>query len=106
MFKQRMRRSLARAVVITFLVMSLAGSALAEEESLAVADLNKKLREAAREGDVEQVKALIASGADVDSRILDGDHTPLMRAAYRGHYEVMKILIEAGESVSTKERNI
>jgi ankyrin repeat protein len=76
------------------------------EELVAATDLNTELDRAATEGDVEQITALIASGADVDSRILDGDHTPLMRAAYRGHYEVMKILIEAGESVSTKERNI
>lgn len=73
---------------------------ISQEEPLAVADLNKALEQAATEGDVEQVKALIASGADLESRILDGEHTPLMRAAYRGHYEVMKILIEAGADIN------
>src|SRR4030042_5915210 len=72
---------------------------IAREEPMAAADLNKELGLAAGEGDVGKVKALIASGADVDSRILDGEHTPLMRAAYRGHYEVMKMLIEAGATI-------
>jgi serine/threonine-protein phosphatase 6 regulatory ankyrin repeat subunit B len=73
---------------------------IAQEESLAAADLNSELGRAAGEGDVEQVTALLASGAKVDSHALDGLHTPLMRAAYRGHYEVMKILIEAGADVN------
>lgn len=71
-----------------------------QEESMSVVDLNDELGRAAREGDVEKAKALIASGAEVDSRTLDGLHTPLMRAAYRGHYEVMKMLIDAGADVN------
>ena len=70
-----------------------------KEESKALADLNKQLPWAARTGDVEKVKELIASGADVDS-LVTGEHTPLMFAVYYGHYEVAKILIDAGADVN------
>ncbi|KAG9440221.1 hypothetical protein H6P81_020386 [Aristolochia fimbriata] len=50
---------------------------------------------AARSGDLQKVKDLIASGADVT--YFDGDGlTPLMHAAANGHAEIVKTLIEAG----------
>ena len=75
------------------------------EKSLAAAELNNELGKAARDGDAENVKALLASGAEVDSRTFDGQHTPLMLAAYRGRYEVMKLLIAAGADVNATEVN-
>ncbi len=72
---------------------------VAEEEPMAAVDLNIELGRAAQQDDVEKVKALIVSGADVNSRS-DGSHTPLMLAVYYGHYEVAKILIEAGADVN------
>ena len=63
------------------------------------AELNMELGWTAQRGDVEKVKALIVSGADVNSRS-DLSHTPLMYAVYYGHYEVAKILIEAGADVN------
>ena len=66
---------------------------------MAAADLNRELGLAAQTDDVEKVKALIVSGADVNSRH-DLSHTPLMVAAYYGHYEIAKILIEAGADVN------
>ncbi len=93
-----------KKIYMLFLVLLLAScqsvqeQKIAEEESKAAADLNRELDRAARKGDVEKVKALIVSGADVNSR--KGEHTPLMLAVYGGDYEVAKILIEAGADVN------
>ena len=78
---------------------------IAEEKSMTAAELNQALGKAARDGDVQTAKALLAAGAEVDSRAFDGQQTPLMLAAYRGHDEVMKTLIEAGAYVNATEVN-
>ncbi len=94
-----------KKIYVLFLVLLLAScqsvqeQQIAEEESMAAADLNRELGLAAQTDDVEKVKALIVSGADVNSRH-DLSHTPLMVAAYYGHYEIAKILIEAGADVN------
>jgi ankyrin repeat protein len=94
-----------KKIYVLFLVLLLAScqsvqeQQIAEEESMAAADLNIELNWAAQTGDVEKVKTLIRAGADVESRS-DGQHTPLMVAVYYGHYEVAKILIEAGADVN------
>ncbi len=94
-----------KKLVLLFLVLLIAScqsvqeQKIAEKESTATAVLNKELDWAARQGDVEKVKALIASGADVETRI-DHQHTPLMFAVYIGHYEMAEILIEAGADVN------
>lgn len=69
----------------------------------AAADDNFELSKAAYAGDIEKVKALLESGADVNSWSNLGSHsnTPLMYAVYGGYYEVAKILIEAGADVNT-----
>jgi ankyrin repeat protein len=61
-----------------------------------------ELSRAADQGDIERVKSLLESGADVNSWSNLGSHsnTPLMYAVYMGHYEVAKILIEAGADVN------
>lgn len=78
---------------------------IAEEKPQNADTLNNELGKAARNGDVENVKALLADGAEVDARAFDGQHTPLTLAAHRGHDEVMKILIEAGADVNATEVN-
>jgi len=83
-----------KKICMLFLVLLLASC-----QSVAAVDLNRELDRAAQQGDVEKVKALIVSGADVDSRS-DLSHTPLMYAVYYGHYEVAKILIQAGADVN------
>ena len=94
-----------KKIYVLFLVLLLAScqsvqeQKIAEEESMAATEINKELAWAAQQDDVEKVKALIVSGADVNSRS-DGSHTPLMLAVYYGHYEVAKILIEAGADVN------
>lgn len=51
---------------------------------------------AAEEGDAAGVARLLASGASVDERLSKGGETPLMRAAARGHEEVVRALLDAG----------
>src|SRR5262245_18445811 len=57
--------------------------------------LNDDLIAAAKKGDVEAVKSLIAKGANVNTRTNYGA-TALHFAADRGHLEVIKVLVEAG----------
>jgi ankyrin repeat protein len=68
----------------------------------ATPDENYELGRAAFAGDIERVKALLESGADVNSWSNQGSHshTPLMYAVYIGDYEIAKIFIEAGADVN------
>ncbi|CAI0464872.1 unnamed protein product [Linum tenue] len=60
-----------------------------------MADSSELLCEVAKKGDVDKVKSLIGSGADVS--YFDGDGlTPLMHAAKLGHGNVVKLLLDAG----------
>jgi len=49
----------------------------------------------------ETVRLLLAHGAKIDARNSDGD-TPLLRAAWEGHFEVMKTLLEHGADVNAQ----
>ena len=53
------------------------------------------LHEAAKAGDIERVKRLLAARADTEARDRDG-FTALRRAAIRGHGAVVKVLLEGG----------
>jgi ankyrin repeat protein len=54
-----------------------------------------KLMAAAERGQLDRVRELLASGAEVDARIA-ANITALALAAGRGHYEVVKVLLKAG----------
>jgi ankyrin repeat protein len=54
---------------------------------------------AVQANDVARVRALIASGADVDELDPNGD-APLVMAAYLGHDDIVKLLLDAGADVS------
>ncbi|MBD2744760.1 ankyrin repeat domain-containing protein [Coleofasciculus sp. FACHB-1120] len=58
------------------------------------------LIQAVDDGNVEQVRALIQVGANVNHRIIDS--TALCNAAAQGHYEIVRMLIEAGADVNQR----
>ena len=66
-----------------------------------IPDKNQELIDAAYSGDIKEVKALIAAGADVNAKNNYG-FTALMEAALMGHTEIAKALIAAGADVNAK----
>ncbi|MFC1763440.1 ankyrin repeat domain-containing protein [Planctomycetota bacterium] len=78
---------------------------------------NKSLFEAVKKADVEQVRLLVAEGADVDARWQDihskkekdpwpgepGDRTALIHAVKANNIEAVKLLVEAGADVNAGE---
>jgi ankyrin repeat protein len=83
-------------------------------ERVQQAKKNKSLFEAVKKADIEQVKSLIAEGADVDAKWVDiynkneaedtskwrMERTPLWYAVKTGKLEVVRLLVEAGADVN------
>ncbi len=65
-------------------------------------ELDNQLIQASKKGDVVQVKALLAKGANVNARGKN-DETPLMVAAKAGNTETMQILIDKGADLNVKD---
>lgn len=65
-------------------------------------DANEELLEAARKSDVEKVKALLAKGANVNTKSPYGV-TPLGFACSRGSVEIVKILLDSGAEVNVTD---
>jgi ankyrin repeat protein len=57
------------------------------------------LMKAVRQDDAARVRALIAQGVDVNELDSNGD-PPLVMAAYKGHTEIVRLLLEAGADVA------
>ncbi|MGB2866682.1 MAG: ankyrin repeat domain-containing protein [Sedimentisphaerales bacterium] len=74
-------------------------------ERVQQAKKNKSLFEAVKKGDIEQVKKLIAEGADVNETEDLGQvkWTPLIAAASGGDVQVVKVLLENGAKVDATE---
>jgi len=101
------------ALATSFVTLSLTvGVALAQTRPAEPANTEaqekppaKSLYEAVEEGDVEEVKRLIAKGADVNAA--DQEHkdkvTPLCVAAEEGHAEIVKTLLEHGAKVDAND---
>ena len=64
---------------------------------------NELLLDAARTGDLAQVEAALAKGADVNA-VSKYDATPLIFAAGNGHFEVVKLLIARRANVNAEDR--
>ena len=73
-------------------------------KGITAAEYDSKLLEAAENGKTEQVKLLVAAGADVNKADNDWDRTPLYRAASEGHTECVKLLIAAGADVNKADK--
>jgi ankyrin repeat protein len=68
----------------------------------------QRLMAAVNAGDVQAVRDLLASGAEVDERFprvngFNDGHTPLLVAARDGHHEIVKVLLAAGADVNAVE---
>jgi ankyrin repeat protein len=63
--------------------------------------MNNELFEAAREGNLEEIKQLIAKGVDVNVKDNEG-WTALMDAAGKGHVACVRMLLDAGADVNAK----
>lgn len=66
-------------------------------------DPGLKLMYMANEGDLDGIKELLASGADVNYRDID-NRTALHVAACQGYVDVAKLLLEKGAQVDLKDR--
>ena len=60
--------------------------------------------QAARDGDVARVRALLADGVAVDSKT-EFDCTALYFAANSNHPEVVRVLLEAGADVNVRDNS-
>ena len=60
------------------------------------------LASAAREGDLDRVKAAVIRGEDIDGRGPDGD-TALHKACRNGHVDIVKYLLDNGANTELKE---
>jgi ankyrin repeat protein len=61
----------------------------------------ESFHEAAKAGNLEMVKQLVASGADVNARDTN-EETPLHKAIWNGHFEVAKYLVDKGADVNAR----
>ncbi|HYW48737.1 MAG TPA: ankyrin repeat domain-containing protein [Bryobacteraceae bacterium] len=69
----------------------------------AAADAGADLLAAARKGQTDRVRALVAKGAPLESHDKDG-RTPLMLAAEHGHADTVQALLEKGASAAARDK--
>jgi len=74
-----------------------------DDENEKQPDHSATLRQAAAEGDVEQVKKLLATGAAINAKDSDGN-TPLNLAVKAGHRAIVMLLIDKGADVNAPGR--
>jgi ankyrin repeat protein/beta-lactamase regulating signal transducer with metallopeptidase domain len=97
---------IAALVAIAAILLPMAKAQKLGEENEAVAAKpderpSKSLHQAAADGDVEQVKLLIARGADVNAKDGEGN-TALHTAAEHCHIEVAELLLESGADIEAE----
>jgi hypothetical protein len=76
---------------------------LVAQAVLYAADSGAELVAAARKGQTDRVKTLLAKGANVESQDKDG-RTPLMWAARNGHADTVTLLLESGAKPDDRDR--
>jgi len=92
---------IALLVVPTAFVLTARAQAEISSETPAASEEEtpRSLHAAIKAGDLAEVKRLIAQGVDVNASEGDGTWTPLAEAAYRGHSEIVKVLLSNGAEV-------
>jgi ankyrin repeat protein len=71
-----------------------AGKAVRRRVSDGCGDMAPNLHEAAWNGDVAEMRRLVAAGADVEEQRGVFGRRPLHVAAHNGHVETMRVLVE------------
>ncbi|MFH1956992.1 MAG: ankyrin repeat domain-containing protein [bacterium] len=66
---------------------------------------SEELLTAIRDGDIEQVNALIQAGTDINANDETGWITPLMQAAFTDSFYITKLLIENGVDVNARNNS-
>ncbi|CAI8028798.1 Ankyrin repeat domain-containing protein 29, partial [Geodia barretti] len=64
-----------------------------------------ELHNAAERGDVEAVERLLSTSVNVNSRTEDEGHTALRLASWKGHVEVVRLLLKAGAAVFIPDKD-
>jgi ankyrin repeat protein len=72
--------------------------------TLATAGVNEGLMQAAKHGDLPEVKRLVAKAAEINAKDRDG-RTALMLASENGYGEVVQALLAKGADVNSKDNN-
>jgi len=73
-------------------------------KELSQAGTPEELRQAVRDGNIEQVRSLISGGADVSRKTWPG-WNPLHDAAACGHKDVAELLIVKGAGINAKDNH-
>jgi ankyrin repeat protein len=60
---------------------------------------------AARQGEIEAVKALIEAGADIDQPTVGDKSTPMLVATINGHFDLAKLLLDKGADPKAAQHN-
>ena len=68
------------------------------------ADMDKDLRHAAQDGDIEVIKQLLDKGVDVNAAGKKGSATALIKAAKEGHTNVVQLLLFHGADPSLENK--
>ena len=71
--------------------------------SAAAGEIEDKLREAAKLGQINVVRALLAQGADVNAKGTSGE-SALAEAAFTGNADIALVLLERGAEVNSKDK--
>ena len=90
---------------LTLLVLLLCSTILKAAEQAPPAKPNISITEAADKGDLEKVRAHLASGTDINERSGEHDSSALHAAAYHGHLEIVKFLIEKDADINAKDKH-
>ena len=70
-----------------------------------MAQPNMSIVEAAANGNLKKVEALLTNGTDINDRYGEKESTALHAAAYHGNLEIVKFLIEKGAEINTKNKH-
>ena len=85
-------------VIVTLFLTTFAGLATAQ-------DKDETFIYAAVEGDLKKVEAFLNEGAKVNAKGQESNRTALMWASLRGHFDVVRLLLEKNADVNARDDN-